>query len=261
MLDKSLQKSAVTRNWLLQLHDVVIHSPALDSTISAFFAAQVGRINNDVNLVHQGRSMYVDGLKHFQQAPTHPQDRPSDETLAACMALSMYELTECPPGTQSAYVTHQRGGADAAPAARPGRMCFTAGPKPISEPPNANSESFPSQVVTSTKRPWPQIADTAVHPIKNFLSHPEWIERPWKLVSKSVLDELVDVHFDYQTVLQQSHKLSREPNQDLLQDGLRDIIAKSLKLDSTFRDLYAKFEKSVSGLLYWPELSTLKSLL
>jgi hypothetical protein len=75
-------------------------------------------------------------------------------------------------------------------------MCFAAGPKLISEPLNANSESFPSQVVTSTKRPWPQIACTAVHPIKTFLSHPEWIERPWKLVSKSVLDELVDVHFD-----------------------------------------------------------------
>jgi hypothetical protein len=109
MLDKSLQKSAVTRNWLLQLHDVVIHSPALDSTISAFFAVQVARMNNNVNLVHQSRSMHVDGLKHFQQAPTHPQDRLSDETLAACMALSMYELTECPPGTQSAYMTHQRG--------------------------------------------------------------------------------------------------------------------------------------------------------
>lgn len=65
MLDKSLQKSAVTRNWLLQLQDVVIHSPALDSTIAAFFAAQVGRMNNDMNLVHQSRSMYVDGLKHF----------------------------------------------------------------------------------------------------------------------------------------------------------------------------------------------------
>jgi hypothetical protein len=109
MLDKSLQKSAVTRNWLLQLQDVVIHSPALDSTIAAFFAAQVGRMNNDVNLVHQSRSMYVDGLKHFQQALRNPQARLSDETLAACMALSMYELTECSPGTQSAYMTHQRG--------------------------------------------------------------------------------------------------------------------------------------------------------
>lgn len=56
MLD-SRPDSVVARNWLLQLQDVVIQSPALEASIAAFFAAQVGRKNNDMDLVHQSRSM------------------------------------------------------------------------------------------------------------------------------------------------------------------------------------------------------------
>jgi hypothetical protein len=109
MLDKSHRKSIASRNWLLQLQETVIDSPALETMMAAFFAAQVGRKNNDLKLVRQSRSMYVKGLQRFQEALRSPQTRLSDETLAACMALSMYELTECPPGTQSAYMTHLRG--------------------------------------------------------------------------------------------------------------------------------------------------------
>jgi hypothetical protein len=57
MLGKNRPKSVGTRNWLLQLQDEVIQSPALDASIAAFFAAKVGRKNNDMDLVHQSRSM------------------------------------------------------------------------------------------------------------------------------------------------------------------------------------------------------------
>jgi hypothetical protein len=57
MLDKSCPASIVTRNWLLKLRDVPIQSPALEASIAAFFAAQVGRKNNDMDLVHQSRSL------------------------------------------------------------------------------------------------------------------------------------------------------------------------------------------------------------
>ena len=111
MLDKSRPQSAISMDWLLQLQDVVIQSPALETSIAAFFAAQVGRNYNDVDLVRQSRSLYVNGLERLQRALSSPQTRLSDETLAACVALSLYELTECPVGTPraSAYATHQRG--------------------------------------------------------------------------------------------------------------------------------------------------------
>jgi hypothetical protein len=109
ILDKSRPKSVVPTDWLLQLQDVVIQSPALETSIAAFFAARVGRKKNDMNLVYYSRSMYGDGLERFQRALRNPQTRLSDETLAACIALLLYELTEHSVGTPSAYITHQRG--------------------------------------------------------------------------------------------------------------------------------------------------------
>jgi hypothetical protein len=96
---------------------------------------------------------------------------------------------------------------------------------------------------------------------ETFLSGPEWIERPWKLLPKTPLDELIDVLFDYHAILQQFIKVSRETNKTVLQVGFREIIAMCLKVESALRGLYGNFEKSTSGMLYWPELSTLESRL
>lgn len=59
MLNTNRPQSIVTRNWLLQLQDLVIQSPALEASVAAFFAAQVGRKNKDSDLICQSRSMYV----------------------------------------------------------------------------------------------------------------------------------------------------------------------------------------------------------
>ena len=92
-----------------------------------------------------------------------------------------------------------------------------------------------------------------------FLSDPEWIERPWKLLPKTQLDELIDVLFDYHAIVQQFNKVSHERNRTVLQISCREIVAKCLKIESALQGLYGNFEKSASGLLYWPELSTLES--
>jgi hypothetical protein len=107
--NKNQLKSVAGLNWLSELQDVAIQSPALDSSIGAFFAARVGRSNNDMDLVHKSRCMYLCGLEQVKQAVNNPQTRSSDETLAACVALSLYELTERPGGAFNAYMTHLKG--------------------------------------------------------------------------------------------------------------------------------------------------------
>jgi hypothetical protein len=92
-----------------------------------------------------------------------------------------------------------------------------------------------------------------------FLSSPEWIERPWKLLSKTPLDELTDVLFGYHAILHKSRKVFQMENPAGLQVGLCEIITECLKFDSALRNLYVNFGKSASGLLYWPELSTFES--
>lgn len=66
-------------------------------------------MNNDPVLVAQCRSLYVESLKQLQNALTNPRTRFSDETLGACLALSLYELTEPGAGMPSAYRAHING--------------------------------------------------------------------------------------------------------------------------------------------------------
>jgi hypothetical protein len=104
-----------------------------------------------------------------------------------------------------------------------------------------------------------EIIASLTHRRETFLSLPEWVERPWKVSPKTLLDELLDPLFDVPAIYQQSDELSHETDQILLQDGFRSIIAKCLKVEYALRSLYENFEKSASGPLYWPELSTLES--
>jgi hypothetical protein len=67
--------------------------------------------------------------------------------------------------------------------------------------------------------------------------------------------------FDILTILQHFDHLasSARTTQSTgpLECGLHDIIAKCHRIEATLVALYAKFEASVAGPLYWPELSTL----
>jgi hypothetical protein len=109
VLDPNGPKSLFPTNWMLQLQGAEMRSPALKTSTAAFFAARVARVNNDENLAHQCRAMYADSLRQLQVAIANPRTRLSDETLAACMALSLYELTGSEGATSSAYMAHMKG--------------------------------------------------------------------------------------------------------------------------------------------------------
>jgi hypothetical protein len=110
ILDSPHPREAVSRNFILQLQGTVPESSALQTSMAAFLASQVGRENGDMDLVHRSRGLYVTALDHLQAALRSPRTRLSDETLAACMTLSLYELIECPGGPQgSSYMAHMRG--------------------------------------------------------------------------------------------------------------------------------------------------------
>lgn len=92
------------------------------------------------------------------------------------------------------------------------------------------------------------------------MSQLEWIERPWKIIPKTPLDRLDDAFFAIAAIIQQFDELSHETSLNLLRDGYRTILAKLLNVESALRGLNGNFEKSLSGPLYWAELSTFESL-
>jgi hypothetical protein len=91
------------------------------------------------------------------------------------------------------------------------------------------------------------------------LSRPEWLEQPWNFLPKSPHDDIVDTLFHLPVIFGRFDAVSRERNEDVLHAGLCDVIASYLKIESVLQGLHENFNRSISGSLYWPELSTLES--
>lgn len=82
---------------------------ALEVALLAVSTAATGRMNQDPGLIRESLRFYVSGLRELQKALWDPLLMYRDETLAACLNLSMYELFECPTGSTRGYVVHQGG--------------------------------------------------------------------------------------------------------------------------------------------------------
>lgn len=54
-------------------------------------------------------NFYTRGLRQLQRALHDPRFMREDETLAACMALNLYEAIECPGSEPDAYFNHCHG--------------------------------------------------------------------------------------------------------------------------------------------------------
>lgn len=67
------------------------------------------RLYSDPALVHEGLLQYTQALLLVQSALRDPVAVYDDATFAACMVLIMYEMTECPQRSLSAYSAHLNG--------------------------------------------------------------------------------------------------------------------------------------------------------
>lgn len=96
-------------NWLTSIPALPQLSSALEAAILAVSTAKLGRLNDNPVLLHESLKFYVQGLWELQKALWDPGLMHKDETLAACMALIMYEVVECPDRTIDAWANHMRG--------------------------------------------------------------------------------------------------------------------------------------------------------
>lgn len=93
-------------SWLVLVSELPGLTPALESSILAMCAAKIGRLYDDPVLVRASLKSYGAGLWELQKALWDPGLMYRDETLAACMALWMYEVIECPAATVSGWISH-----------------------------------------------------------------------------------------------------------------------------------------------------------
>lgn len=97
------------RPWLLSVNSLPEPTKALEVAIMAISTARLGRLNADPFMIREGLRLYTLGLSEVQKALWDPELMYKDETLAASMALAMYELSECPSESKQGYVSHQKG--------------------------------------------------------------------------------------------------------------------------------------------------------
>ena len=95
--------------WLTCLPDHPSSSQSLDTSIAAVCLAGLGHAHNHDQLILKSKELYASGLGQLQRNLWDQKTMYSDETLASCMALTFYELIECPGRDLGGYNSHQSG--------------------------------------------------------------------------------------------------------------------------------------------------------
>lgn len=97
------------RNWMLQALELPQLDPALEHAMLATCSARLGKYNNDQVMVHQSLSEYTVSLRELRRAVLNPVTQQSEQNIAACLALLMYEISECPRKLVDGYLCHYKG--------------------------------------------------------------------------------------------------------------------------------------------------------
>jgi hypothetical protein len=95
--------------WLSNVPGFSRRIQAVESSSYAFCLAGLGRRLGDARMIRQSLSLYTKALRDLQAALFDPEMMYADETLAACMLLTMYEVAECPGDGMRGFVNHYNG--------------------------------------------------------------------------------------------------------------------------------------------------------
>ncbi|KAH8895958.1 hypothetical protein GQ53DRAFT_743897 [Thozetella sp. PMI_491] len=241
LLESKRPKSAVNANFLLQLQDMAIQTPVLESALSAFFSSRIAWKQGDKGLMFESRKIYARGLQLLRTAIHDPQTRVLDETIAACMLLLYYELLGAPGSGPRSFGIHKRGAM---------ALLLQRGPEACTSPLGLSIFiSLRAQAVYAG----------LINRHDTIFSRPEWMEKPWTLIPKKETDEINDLLVTLPAIYEQFDELAAETNPKVLRDSLYAVISKCITVKAGLDEIYEKFCAKSPGPLYWPELSGVKS--
>lgn len=240
---KTTTKTMRSRNWLLNLSDTSLDgAPALESAMTALCMARVGRRSNNMTLVQHSLRLYTKGLRQLQDAIHDPATQLADQTLAACMAFSMYEVSECPSRHLNGYYSHHTGGL---------ALLKMRGPDAHITP--LGHSLFVFMRVQ-------QFIYALLMRKANFLCEPEWTNRPWQTSAKDPQDKFMDQMYCIPVLLEQTDKLAASQKTlgvDAIIRGYWGIIGQYHAIYRCLMGWHKDLQAIVAGPLYWPELSTI----
>ncbi|EGX96002.1 C6 zinc finger domain protein [Cordyceps militaris CM01] len=244
----------VTGNWLLQLQGRSSPLPALQTAVAAFAAAQIGRAHSDARLVSQSAHLYLRSLEHLRHALAYPATRLHDDTLAACLTLGIYELTETPrPRRHTTALQLQQQENTAYSKHMIGAMMLLQ-----LRGPDGNNTPLAHSLFLSLRRH--VINTTLITHTDSFLCHDEWRARPWRVYPKNVLDRCLDCVQDLPPLQRLADEMQRGAGDAArvaaqcaaLTQGSTAVLAR-------LGEWYGTLQAQVAGPPYWSRFCTLTS--
>jgi hypothetical protein len=83
--------------------------------------------------------------------------------------------------------------------------------------------------------------------------------QPWQHRAKAPQDEVLDLIYAFPAIFRRFDRLKHAHNKEFVASGLKEIVFRCAELEKLLKARYERFEKLISGPLYWPSLSTLHS--
>ncbi|KAJ5959533.1 uncharacterized protein N7479_006683 [Penicillium vulpinum] len=219
-------------SWIPLLGELPTKSRALEMSSAAVAASAMGHMFHNHALVKQGLNYYTQGLQQLQKALWDPSLMREDGTLAACMALSLYEALECPNLGSEGYFNHCRG--LIALIQSRGHEVHSSG---------AGHRLFLGVRV-------PGILLSLKHHTSTIFFESTWMEQPWAGIRKTSHDRVIDCLAQAPVILERVRSL---PHQSVIQqiNLLQHLIGECWQIDKQLDITYDEMQRSASDVLYW----------
>ncbi|KAF5617283.1 uncharacterized protein FTJAE_12705 [Fusarium tjaetaba] len=228
------------RRWLLRLPDIASLTPATEYAILALSTAV---LEQDGELGHgrgQGLKLYTRGLYELQRAIDDPKSRLDDQTMAACVLLGMFEFSECPGKTVSAYMRHYQGAM---------ALLQLRGPEQ-----HIGGLAHDVFQVLRMHTAFQALSQNS----GSQLAKSAWMKGPWMSKSKTMYDLLLDIFLQVPEPLSRARAvIVSQPSQSSLTAGLKALSA-LLDLDEELTEWFESYQDTYPT-VYWPELSIASS--
>ncbi|KAF4499232.1 C6 zinc finger domain containing protein [Fusarium agapanthi] len=247
LIDRQLPSCILTsghlndhRKWLIRLPNIAPLKPEMEYAILALSTAA---LEQDGDLGHgrgQSLKLYTRGLYELQKAIHDPQMRFDDQTLAACVLLGMFEFSECPGRSVSAYMRHYQGAM---------ALLQLRGPEQ-----HIGGLAHDVFQVLRMHTAFQGLAQGYT----NQLTKPTWMEGPWMSKSKTMHDLLLDIFLQVPELLSRTRAVISSPlTQSLHTSGLKTLTG-LLALDEQLNQWFESYQYTYPT-PYWPKLSTANS--
>ncbi|KIX10638.1 uncharacterized protein Z518_01722 [Rhinocladiella mackenziei CBS 650.93] len=224
------------RLWLLRLPSMTHLTPALEVSTMALCLGKLGDVHQDQGLRRESLKLYYHGLRQLQKALWDLDLMFHDQTLATCIALASYEMSQCPGESRNGYISH---------AAGCEKLVQLRGPE-------AHTDGLGHQIFVLFRVQGILLA--SVNKKSTFLSEPLWQEVPFRKEPKRPYDHVYDYLNRASELLNRGEMLDRM-NMDAQLQLATEMISQCWKMDQELLTLYEELETTQSGPVFWPELA------